>query len=109
LYKEAQFFNKQQTTLPNFCEDKYGNILSERQNILQRWKQHFSDLQSLNELQPEAKTENITFSNEKEVPPPTYQEVTQVIEKLKSHKAAGPDNITAELIKTGGTALIVKI
>jgi hypothetical protein len=63
FYKETQFFNKQQTTFPNFCKDKYGNTLSEHQNILQRWKQHFCDLQSLNELQPEANTENITKKN----------------------------------------------
>ena len=78
FFKEAQFFNKQQTTLPNFCKDKYGNILSEHQDILQRWKQHVCDLQNLNELQPERVTENITFNNEEEVPPPTYQEVTQL-------------------------------
>ena len=109
FFKEAQFFNKQHTTLPNFCKDKYGNILSEHQDILQRWKQHVCDLQNLNELQPERVTENITFKNEEEVPPPTYQEVTQVIEKLNTHKSAGPDNITAELIKTGGTALKQRI
>jgi hypothetical protein len=39
------------------------------------------------------------------VPPPTYYEVTQVIEKLKTHKAAGSDNISAELIKAEGTVL----
>ena len=69
FFKEGQFFNKQQTTLPNFCKDKYGNTLSEHKNILQRWKQRFCDLQSLNDLQPEAITENITFNNEEEVPP----------------------------------------
>jgi hypothetical protein len=45
----------------------------------------------------------------KEVPPPTYYEVNQVIEKLKIYKAARTDNITAELIKQGGTELKTKI
>jgi len=54
-------------------------------------------------------TENITYNNVEEVPPPTYHEVTQVIEKLKTHKAAGSDNISAELIKAGGTALKQRI
>jgi len=83
--------------------------LSEHQDILQRWKQYFCDLQSLNNLQSEMDTENITYNNIEEVPPPTYHEVTQVIVKLKTHKAAGSDNISAELIKAGGTALKQRI
>jgi hypothetical protein len=43
-----------------------------------------------------------TILNNVEVPPPTYYEVSQVIKKLKRYKAAGSDNITAELIKQGG-------
>jgi hypothetical protein len=39
----------------------------------------------------------------------TYHEETQVIEKLKTHKAEGSDNISAELIKAGGTALKQRI
>ena len=51
FFKEAQFFNKHQSTLPNCCKDKDGNILSEQKDILQTWKQYFCDLQSLNESQ----------------------------------------------------------
>jgi len=83
--------------------------LSEHQDILQRWKQYFCYLQSLNDPQSEMDTENITYNNVEEVPPPTYHEVTQVIEKLKTHKAAGSDNISAELIKAGGTAVKQRI
>jgi sorting nexin-29 len=46
-----------------------------------------------------------TILNNIEVPSPTYYEVNQVIEKLKTHKAAGSDNIPAELIKQGGVEL----
>jgi hypothetical protein len=49
--------------------------------------------------------ENIIFNSVEEVPPPTYYVVYQVIEKLKTHKAAGPDNIPAQLIKQGGIEL----
>jgi len=40
-----------------------------------------------------------------EIPPPTYYEVNRVIEKLKTHIVAGPDNIPTELIKQGGIEL----
>ena len=86
-----------QLVLPIFCKDKSGNILSEHRDILQRWKQHFCDLQSMNVRPKEIVFENIIFNN--------VEEVNQVIEKLKTHKAAGPDTIPAELIKEGGIEL----
>jgi hypothetical protein len=43
--------------------------------------------------------------NNVEVPPPTYYEVNQVTEKLKTHKAEWSDNTPAELIKQGGIEL----
>jgi hypothetical protein len=49
--------------------------------------------------------ENTILNNVEEEPPPTYYEVSQVIKKLKTHKAAGSDNIPAELIKQGGIEL----
>ena len=49
--------------------------------------------------------ENMILNNVEEVPPPTYYEVSQVIKKLKTHKAAGSDNIPVELIKQGGIEL----
>jgi hypothetical protein len=78
--------------------------LSEHGDILQTWKQYFCDLQSMNVRPEELVSENIIFNNV-EVPPPTYHEVNQVIEKLKTYKAAGTYNIPAELLNQGGTEL----
>ena len=83
------------------CKDKSGNILSEYRDILQRWKQYFCDLQNTKARNKELISENTTLNNVEEVPPPTYYEVSQV-KKLKTHKAAGSDNIPAQLIKHGG-------
>jgi hypothetical protein len=105
FFKEVQFFNKQQSVLPLFCKDKNGNTLSEHGDILRRWGQYFCDLQTINTRSEELISENIISSDAEEVPPPTYYEVNQVIEELKIHKAAGSDNIPAELIKQGGMEL----
>jgi hypothetical protein len=91
--------------LPVLCKDKYGNKLSEHGDILQIWKQYFCDLQSMNVRSEEQVPENIIFNNVEEVLPPTYYAVNKVIEKLKTHKAAGSDIIPAELIKQGGIEL----
>jgi len=40
-----------------------------------------------------------------EILPPTYDEVSNIIRKLKSNKGPGPDNIVSELIKEGGQKL----
>jgi hypothetical protein len=37
--------------------------------------------------------------------PPTYKEVSNIINKLKRNKAPGTDNIPAELVKYGGYIL----
>jgi len=76
--------------------------LSEHGDILRRWRQYFCDLQTINSRTEELISENIILSNSEQVPPPTYYEVNKVIEKLKIHKAAGSDNIPAELINKVG-------
>jgi len=105
FFKEAQFSNKQKSVSPTSCKDKSGNILSEHGDILQRCRQYFCDLQTISSGTQELISEKVILSNSEEVPPPTYYEVNQVIEKLKIHEAAGLDNIPAELIKQVGTEL----
>jgi hypothetical protein len=61
--------------LPTLHKNKYGNILSEHGNILQRWKQYFCDLQSMNAKSKELVHENIIFNNVEQAPPPTCYEV----------------------------------
>jgi len=49
-------------------------------------------------------------SNHDEIPPPTYNVICTIINKMKTKKkAAGTDNITGELIKYGGRTLKQKI
>jgi len=40
---------------------------------------------------------------------PTYEEMTEVISKMKNGKAPGINNITVELIKNGGPELLQRI
>ena len=46
-----------------------------------------------------------TIENNTEIEPPTYKEVSNIINKLKRNKAPGTDNIPAELAKYGGHIL----
>jgi hypothetical protein len=49
--------------------------------------------------------ENTLLSTDTEITIPTYEEINGIINKLKSNRTPGPDNITAELIKNGGCTL----
>jgi len=72
--------------------------------VLERWKHYFNE--ALNrELTPEhmnSKHEAENLNEEVEIPPPTFNEVSDIIQKLRNNKAPGPDNIISELIKEGG-------
>jgi len=95
--------------LPISCKDKSDNILSEHGDILRSWRKYFCDLQTISSGTEELISEIVILSNSEEVPPPTYYEVNQVIEKPKIHESAGSDNMPAELIKQGGTGLKTRI
>jgi len=89
------------------CKDNKGNILTEKQQVLERWKCYFNE--ALNrELPPDhanSRYEIESLNEELEIRPLTYNEVKEIIHKLRNNKAPGPDNIISELIKGGGQKL----
>jgi hypothetical protein len=74
-----------------------------------RQKEHFSNI-----LNPITTSSSLNLTTEHtdshdEVELPTYNEICSMINKLQPNKAAGTDNIPAELIKYGGRTLKQKI
>jgi len=63
------------------------------------------------ELQPQEGTEKEIENIEKleDIYKPTYEEMIDVISKMKNGKAPGIDNITVESIKNGGSELLQRI
>jgi hypothetical protein len=64
-----------------------------------RWKNYFSQLLNVHGVEDDGQVEIHTA--EPLVPEPNAFEVELAIEKLKSHKTPGVDQIPAELIKAG--------
>jgi hypothetical protein len=68
-----------------------------------RWKNYFSQILSVHGVSDVRQAEIPTA--ESLVPEPSALEVELAIEKLKSHKSPGIDQIPAELIKEGGRTI----
>jgi hypothetical protein len=82
FYKDIKTFRKkEQAGTLLLCKDDKGNVLIEKQRVLERWKHYFNE--ALNrELTPEhTKSEHETenLNEEAEITPPTYNEVNDII------------------------------
>jgi len=88
----------------DMCRALDGTLLTNKTNVLERWKEHFDAL--LND-QVEAEELDFGFSDDDgtAVPIPTRQETVSAINSLKNNKSPGPDGIPAELLKCGGEEL----
>ena len=72
-----------------------------------RWKNYFSQLFNVNGFKDVRQAEIHTA--EPLVPEPSAAEVELAIDKLKSHKSPGIDQIPAELNKAGGRTIFLEI
>ena len=78
-------------------------MVADSHSILARWRNHFSQLLNIREVNDIRQTEIHTA--EPLVTKPSAFESELNIVKLKSHKFPGIDQIPAELIKTGGRTI----
>ena len=82
-------------------------MVADSHSILTRWMNHFSQLLNVRGVNDVRQTE--VHTAEPLVPEPSAFEFQLAIEKLKSHKLLGIDQIPAELLKTGLRAIHYEI
>jgi len=109
FFQETKTFKPQQTILPTTCKDTSGNIISQTDEVLTRWKEYFQNVLSVSIIPERLQQISERTDNHDEIAPPTFNEICTIINKLKTNKAAGMDNIIGELIKHGGRTLKQKI
>jgi len=107
LYRGFNDFKKGYQCGTNIVKDERGDLVTDSHSIVARWRNHFSQLLNVHGLNDVGQTEIRTA--EPQVPELSAYEVELAIEKLKSHKSPGIDQIPAELIKIGGRAIRYKI
>ena len=82
-------------------KDSNGNILTDKENILERWAEFYEELYQDNSV-----ATNVDDTLEDEIPTILRHEVEHAIRKLKIGKSPELDNIYSEYINVGGEPLI---
>jgi hypothetical protein len=88
-------------------KDENGDLPADSQNILNKWKNYFSQLLNVHNISDVRQIE--VHMAEPLVPGLSRLEVEIAIADLKKYKSPGSDQILAELIQTGGKTLLSAI
>jgi len=99
LYRGINDFKKGYQTRCNIVKDEKGDLVAESHSIVARWRNYFFQLFNVHGVKDVGQAEIHTA--EPLVSEPSASEVELTIDKLKSHKSPGIDQIPAELIKEG--------
>jgi hypothetical protein len=88
-------------------KDQNDDLLADFHNILNRWKNYFSQLLNVHNVSDVRQIE--VHTAEPSVPGPNHLEVETAIAKLKRYKLPSSDQILAEPIQAGGKILLSEI
>jgi hypothetical protein len=95
FFKDIQAFQNDSSPPIFTCKDENGILKTDKQEVLDRWKQYFADLMKMDKMITNQTQEESFKENETGIEQPTYKEVSDIILKLKENKALGTDNIPA--------------
>jgi len=107
LYRGISDFKKGYQPRCNTVKDEKGDLVTDSHSIVARWRKYFSQLFNMHGVKDVGQAEIHTA--EPLVTEPSASEVELAIDKLKSHKSPGIDQIPAELIKAGGRTICLEI
>jgi len=99
LHKGINDFKKSNQPRTYIVKCEKGDLVVDSHRSLARWRNHFSQLLNINEVNDVRQTELHTA--EPLAPEPSAFEVQMAIEKLKSHKLPGIDQNPTKLFKVG--------
>ena len=104
-YQTVKELTQQRQSRISTIQDKEGNCLTEEKDILNRWTEYCTELYN-HQTNGDPNVITGQESTNEDDHPILREEVEAAIRSLKNDKAAGVDNIPAELIKNGGEAVI---
>ena len=101
--KIREITGKKRPARSTIIKDGDGTILTERGDVLRRWKDYIGDLYGDNDR------ENIVIEDADDGPQILRSEVEQAVKKMKWRKAEGSDGIVVEMVEALGEFAIRKI
>jgi len=107
LYRGINEFKKGNQPRCNIVKDEKGDLVADPYSIVDRWRNYFSQLFNVHGVKDVGQAEIHTA--QPLVPDLSASEFELAIDKLKSHKSPGIDQIPAELIKVGGRTMCLEI
>ena len=108
MYRGISDFKKGYQPENKIVKDENHDLFAdESHRLLASWRNHFSQLLNVHEVNDVTQTE--IHIAEPLVPDPSALEVYIAIEKLKRHKSPGIYQIPVELIKAGGRKIRFEI
>ena len=92
-------------------KDKDGNLLLEKEEIEDRWREYFKELLNVTDTDIDNLIEETVLEeeHEKEDDRITEAEVIKQLKKMKNGKSPGIDGLTSEMYKEGGEDMIKEI
>ncbi|CAF1127812.1 unnamed protein product, partial [Didymodactylos carnosus] len=93
-------------------KDRNGSLILNSSDRLERWREYFSELLNVpstvdQQLIDEIQVKTLTKEEvERQNANPTVEEVRRAVKQMKSRKAPGSDEVTADLLKAGGEPVI---
>jgi len=103
MYRGINDFKKGYQPRCNIVKDEKGDLVADSHSIVTRWGNYFSQLFNVHGVKDIGQAE--VHTAEPLVPESSAAEIELAIDKLKSHKSPGIDQIPAELIKAGSRTI----
>jgi len=107
LYRGINYFKKGYQSRCNIVKDEKVDLVADSHSIVARWRNYFSQLFNVHAVKDVRQAE--TRAAEPLVPEPSAAEFEPAIDKLKSHKSPGIDQIPAEVIKARSRTICLEI
>jgi hypothetical protein len=88
FFKDIQTFQNDRFPPIFTCKDENGILKTDKQEVLDRWKQYFADPMNIDKKNENQAQEEHTSENETEIEPLSYTEVSDIIKKTKREQSS---------------------
>lgn len=106
FYKVLKNLRNKKTTRTSAIKNKEGNIITENEMVMQRWKEHFQELlcegHYQNFIDKKIPARNTEQKEQENYTCFTEKDIEEAIRLIRNGKATGHDKISAEMLKCMG-------